>query len=765
MSRPITGGGGASSGGRMRIRAFPTTMDEKYVNQIWDLLKKAIQEIQRKNNSGLSFEELYRNAYTMVLHKHGEKLYTGLRKVVEDHLRSSVRVNVGDSINGGSFLDTLNESWTDHTTAMVMIRDILMYMDRVYVQQNNVEPVYHLGLGIFRDEVVRQNNVSEHLRATLLALIADERRGNPVNWMGIKNACQMLVALGIETRSVYESEFENPFLQESAEYYRSASQKFLTENSASVYVRKVEQCIEDESSRAKRYLDSKTEGKILDVLYFIVDDLRRLYKLLKRVPNGLSVMTSAMSGHLRVIGEAIVKENGELARNPVTFIQALLDLKDRFDHFLHDAFHNDKLFKNKIQTDFEYFFNQNKKSPEYLSLYMDDKLRKGIRALNDNELETLLDKSMVLFRFLQEKDVFERYYKQHLAKRLLLDKSISDDAEKAMISKLKTECGCQFTQKLESMFRDKELWSTLSNNFKEYKDGMDQMVVRERDPVDVSVRVLTAGIWPTQNVSQCILPLVCETSFKTFEEYYLRKHSGRKISLNTLLGSADVKAIFYGTHFAGDELSQQFRLLGIIYAYFKESEAGPSNVLMPSRKEEHKILQVNTHQMVILLRFNVKTRFTFDEMQADTQIPEKELKRNLQSLAMGKPTQRVLSRRGKGKDIDGQDEFWVNDSFTSKLTRIKIQMVTSKGESEPERKETRNKIDEDRKHEVEAAIVRIMKSRKKLAHNNLITEVTQQLKHRFLPNPQLIKKRIESLIEREYLARDVVDHKLYNYVA
>lgn len=36
------------------------TMDEKYVAEIWSLLQNAIQEIQRKNNSGLSFEELYR---------------------------------------------------------------------------------------------------------------------------------------------------------------------------------------------------------------------------------------------------------------------------------------------------------------------------------------------------------------------------------------------------------------------------------------------------------------------------------------------------------------------------------------------------------------------------------------------------------------------------------------------------------------------------------------------------------------------------------
>ena len=66
-------------------------MDEKYVLTIWDLLRSAIQEIQKKNNSGLSFEELYRNAYTMVLHKHGDKLYGGLRDVVTEHLRNKVR--------------------------------------------------------------------------------------------------------------------------------------------------------------------------------------------------------------------------------------------------------------------------------------------------------------------------------------------------------------------------------------------------------------------------------------------------------------------------------------------------------------------------------------------------------------------------------------------------------------------------------------------------------------------------------------------------
>lgn len=108
---------------------------------------------------------------------------------------------------------------------------------------------------------------------------------------------------------------------------------------------------------------------------------------------------------------------------------------------------------------------------------------------------------------MQEKDVFERYYKQHLARRLLTNKSVSDDSEKNMISKLKvstsemyaeylerfhvvfvihfidllmllngfnfrftvqTECGCQFTSKLEGMFRDMTISNTTMDEFRQH---------------------------------------------------------------------------------------------------------------------------------------------------------------------------------------------------------------------------------------------------------------------------------------------------------
>ncbi len=56
-------------------------------------------------------------------------------------------------------------------------------------------------------------------------------------------------------------------------------------------------------------------------------------------------------------------------------------MKERFDHFLHVSFMDDKVFKQRINSDFEHFINLNQRSPEYLSLFIDDKLKKGVKGV------------------------------------------------------------------------------------------------------------------------------------------------------------------------------------------------------------------------------------------------------------------------------------------------------------------------------------------------------------------------------------------------
>jgi len=181
----------------------------------------------------------------------------------------------------------------------------------------------------------------------------------------------------------------------------------------------------------------------------------------------------------------------------------------------------------------------------------------------------------------------------------------------------------------------------------------------------------------------------------------------------------------------------------------------------PSKRHE---ISMPPYQMVVLMLFNNREEISFQDILHETNIPESDLKRTLITLSLGKF--KILKKGNpKSKDIQPHEQFRYNSGFSHPAIRFKIANIASKLESDNERKETEKKIDEDRRHLIEACIVRIMKSRKRLDHNHLIAEVTQQLSSRFLPEPAMIKKRIEALIDREYLEREDSDRKVYTYLA
>jgi cullin-4 len=153
---------------------------------------------------------------------------------------------------------------------------------------------------------------------------------------------------------------------------------------------------------------------------------------------------------------------------------------------------------------------------------------------------------------------------------------------------------------------------------------------------------------------------------------------------------------------------------------------------------------------------------SFAEIKAATRVEDGELRRTLQSLACGKVNQRVLHKEPKGKEVEDGDVFSLNLNFEHKLYRIKINTIQLK-ETVEENEKTHADVHRDRQYQIDAAIVRIMKARKKLSHNLLLSELFGQLK--FPAIPVDIKKRVESLIERDYLCRDETNPSIYNYVA
>ncbi len=535
------------------------SLDVNAANNLWCSLSKAIDEIYNQNASTLSFEELYRNAYNMVLHKHGDILYNGISNSIRDHLLQSVEFIV--AVQNNELLQNLVTVWSSHTTAFKMIKDILMYMDKTYVVPRKKLPVYHLALSLFKEHIAYHPDIRDRLRLVLLEEITMERQGCIIDRNLLKSVLNMLIELGIEGVNVYEEEFERHFLEDSKQFYMVESLEFLSKNTCPDYLRKTEARLQEEAARLVNYLSFATETKLIRAVEgeliathakTIVDmdgsgmvpmmrddkldDLRRMYALFSRVPPCLDLLRDGMAKYLMQCGQDII-DGQETAKDPVSFVRQFLELKDKFDKIIRDSFRQEKKAQKRLKEAFEEFINRDNRCAAYLANYVDELLKSGVQGATEEEVEGKLERVIVIFKYLTDKDIFESYYKSLLSKRLLSGKSGSEEVEKSMIAKLKAECGYQFTSKLEGMFVD---MSNSKGTMDEYR-RTDMFASSCAALVEIDVHMLTTGYWPLQALPPCVLPAAVSSCCDLFTAFYLDKHSGRKLSWVMQLGSADIK--------------------------------------------------------------------------------------------------------------------------------------------------------------------------------------------------------------------------------
>ncbi|NXH44932.1 CUL4A protein, partial [Dicaeum eximium] len=735
------GGGATASSKKLVIKNFRERpkLPDNYTQDTWQKLHEAVGAIQSSISIKYNLEELYQAVENLCSYKVSATLYKQLRQVCEEHVKAQILqfreypfVMHRNSLDSLLFLKKINKCWQDHCRQMIMIRSIFLFLDRTYVLQNSVLPsIWDMGLELFRNHIISDKQVQTKTIDGILLLIERERNGEAVDRSLLRSLLSMLSDL----QQVYKESFEQRFLEETNCLYAAEGQRLMQEREVPEYLHHVNKRLEEEGDRVITYLDHSTQKPLiacvekqllgehlpailqkgLDSLLDEnrISDLTQTYQLFSRVKGGQQILLQYWSEYIKNFGTTIVV-NPEKDKD---MVQELLDFKDKVDHIIEVCFQKNEKFINLMKESFETFINKRPNKPaELIAKYVDSKLRAGNKEATDEELERILDKIMIIFRFIHGKDVFEAFYKKDLAKRLLVGKSASVDAEKSMLSKLKHECGAAFTSKLEGMFKDMELSKDVMVQFKQYMQN-------QSDPgnIDLTVNILTMGYWPTYTPMEVHLNSEMIKLQEVFKTFYLGKHSGRKLQWQTTLGHAVLKAEF---------------------------------------KEGKKEFQVSLFQTLVLLMFNEGDEFSFEEIKMATGVEDSELRRTLQSLACGKA--RVLIKNPKGKDVEDGDKFIFNGDFKHKLFRIKINQIQMK-ETVEEQVSTTERVFQDRQYQIDAAIVRIMKMRKTLGHNLLVSELYNQLK--FPVKPGDLKKRIESLIDRDYMERDKDNPNQYHYVA
>uniref|UniRef100_A0A7N8XZH6 Cullin 2 n=1 Tax=Mastacembelus armatus TaxID=205130 RepID=A0A7N8XZH6_9TELE len=672
----------------------------------------------------------------------GERLYTETKVFLENHVRQLYK-KVLESEE--KVLVMYHRYWDEYSKGADYMDCLYRYLNTQFIKKNKLteadlqygyggvdmnEPLMEIGelaLDMWRKLMI------EPLQAVLIRMLLNEikndRCGENPNQKVIHGVINSFVHVEQYKKKFplkfYQEIFEGPFLSKTGEYYKQEASNLLQESNCSQYMEKVLGRLKDEEVRCRKYLHPSSYGKVIhecqqrmvaDHLQFLhgecqsiiqqekKDDMANMYTLLRAVSSGLPHMIHELQVHIHNEG---IRGTSNLSQEnmPTLFVESVLEVHSKFVQLINTVLNGDQHFMNALDK---------------LAKYCDNLLKKSAKGMTENEVEDKLTSFITVFKYIDDKDIFQKCYARMLAKRLIHGLSLSMDSEEAMINKLKQACGYEFTSKLHRMYTDMSVSADLNNKFNNFIKIQETVVDLG---ISFQIYVLQAGAWPLTHVpsSTFAIPQELEKSVQMFELFYNQHFSGRKLTWLHYLCTGEVKMNYLPKPY---------------------------------------VAMVTTYQMAVLLAFNNSQTVTYKELQDSTQMNEKELQKTIKSLLGVK----MLNHDLEKEEIEAESTFSLNMSFTSKRTKFKI--TTSMQKDTPqEMEQTRSAVDEDRKMYLQAAIVRIMKARKVLRHNALIQEVINQSKARFNPSISMIKKCIEVLIDKQYIERSQTSADEYSYVA
>uniref|UniRef100_A0A8C2ZXH0 Cullin-1 n=1 Tax=Cyclopterus lumpus TaxID=8103 RepID=A0A8C2ZXH0_CYCLU len=701
------------------------------LDQIWDDLRAGIQQVYTRQSMAKSrYMELYTHVYNYCTSVHqssqgrgsvppakpskksttpggaqfvGLELYKRLKEFLKNYLTSLLKD--GEDLMDECVLKFYTQQWEDYRFSSKVLNGICAYLNRHWVRREcdegrkGIYEIYSLALVTWRECLFRPLN--KQVTNAVLKLIERERNGETIN--------TRLISGVAEARLLEEQRRVQVYLHES-------TQDELARKCEQVLI---EKHLEIFHTEFQNLLDADKN-----------EDLGRMYNLVSRITDGLGELKKLLETHIHNQGLAAIEKCGEAALNdPKVYVQTTLDVHKKYNALVMSAFNNDAGFVAALDKACGRFINNNavtrmaqssSKSPELLARYCDSLLKKSSKNPEEAELEDTLNQVMVVFKYIEDKDVFQKFYAKMLAKRLVHQNSASDDAEASMISKLKQACGFEYTSKLQRMFQDIGVSKDLNEQFKKHLTNSEPL------DLDFSIQVLSSGSWPFQQSCTFALPSELERSYQRFTAFYASRHSGRKLT--------------WLYHLSKGEL---------VTNCFKNRYT----------------LQASTFQMAILLQYNTEDSYTVQQLTDSTQIKTDILVQVLQILLKSK----LLVMEDENANVDEVDfkpdtVIKLFLGYKNKKLRVNIN-VPMKTEQKQEQETTHKNIEEDRKLLIQAAIVRIMKMRKVLKHQQLLAEVLNQLSSRFKPRVPVIKKCIDILIEKEYLERVDGEKDTYSYLA
>lgn len=631
--------------------------------------------------------------------------------------------------------------WQNYKPMKHWIGRTFSYLSRFYIEHQDKPSLETVALSIFYHQLFK--HVMPKMRAVILQLVARERDGETVDRGAVQLGIELFSKMSFDPSSdIYHAEFLAPYVDATAAYYERAALLWIATESATDYLRRAEDKINEERLRCKQYFASAAEKVIIDRVAAELlgkhqrtlmnkphsgfasclrdmrsEEIRRFCALFSIVPDGLPPLGQLLRDHCVEEGTEIVKryacQGADATVDFRGYVADVMTLHAKYTRLLSLELSSLPIFQVAVKEGIESVVNKGVTITseagvegvisccELLALFCDSVIRQSADSGVNSEAEALFDKVVALVMYVADKDIFQQHAR-HLLCRRLLSGTTSKEREEPLITRLKDKFGLPFTAHFEGMLNDRDASQDLREKFQAHCSSSGG----PRPGFDFSCQVLTTGFWPTFTTGEARPPQAVQQMMTRFEEFYIADKGKQRV----LKWSHAEGAAFITAHFSAD-----------------------------------KEFQMSPMQACVLLRFESDAPVALAELHESCAIELDELKRILGSLIRTK----LLLR--------SETDFSVNAGFTSQKRKLVVAPTQPKV-SVANSQVVASNVEDDRKGAVDACLVRIMKSRRKLSHAELVTECVQHLKQRFSPDARQIKLRIEDLINREYLERDGVGY-------
>lgn len=709
--------------------------------------------------------QLLYDAVTELYRKHAQELVERARTLSDDEL-----------------LLFFSEKWCLWSHSTKMISHILRYLERMWINTQIIsakegERLVTLDVQGDRvwEETVLVQGLKEKVCAAMLNLIQRERDGNTIQQHLLRSCVDCFKKMSIHSQDelrVYKTHFEQYFLERTREYYENEKTNILRSNNPVEYMHYVQVRINEEGKRVKDYLDTSTAMPLLETLKGVFlqkdsvewlqstfqpaleqdarEDIGCLFELMKLV-KGLEPLAQQFEQFVERTGTTRLEEaRGEAAQNPQVLIETVLGVYRRFHSLVHDTLKDNNLFTIAFNKGCSTFINS---SPVFtgsgtgssmlavhLARYTDGFQRRGSPYTGD-ALDALQNDIVATFRYIPDKDVFLHHYIRLLAKRFISGTSLGEEAELAMINKLKSIQGSEFTTKATRMISDMSLMAGFNAELQEY------MTTKGIKPsFGIDAMVLCSGTWPFAPPRVTVrLPAVIEDITGVITEFYGTKHSGRKLLHVTNLSHADMAFAAARSRYQLTVTAYQMAVL----AFCGGRDATTLGEICDETQLQHKVLVQQLSPLVrsrIFVCTDGSDTTAWSSGTVFTVNPNFAYKKHKFSLVPNKESGSNSSGGGGNRAGNGGGKAAAGGEHGDE------------GDGSDAAEVMRHRF-----LQLEAAVVRIMKSRRVLEYTELVKETVEQVQRWFVPQMPLLKKVVESLVDQEYIRRR--DPKTLEYIA